>query len=86
MKLFFFQYYDELFPSQQPIIAWLEASIYKDNLIINLSTLKPGAKCFWRKSNLKVLFILNYFNFFINLVSSLLLTIFKNFICIKVLL
>lgn len=77
MKLFFFQYYDELFPSQQSIIAWLEASIYKDNLIINLSALKPGTKCFWRKSNLKVLFILNYFNFFINLISSLLLTIFK---------
>lgn len=84
IKLVVYQYYDELFPSQKSIIAWLESSNHKDKIIINLSILKPGAKYFWYRSNLKVLFVLNYFNFFINFITSLFFTFLKKIIVVFV--
>jgi len=71
LKVFIYEYYDELFIKQQLIIKWLEFSNYKDNLILNLSSLKPGSKSFWQKSNLKIIFIFNYFSFFTNFIIKL---------------
>ena len=54
--------------------------MYRNNLIINFSPLKPGAKNIWRKSNLKIFFALNYFNYFIGFVGKTLLSIIKKLI------
>jgi hypothetical protein len=80
LKIIIYQYFDQLFASQQHIIAWLESSVYRDNLIINFSALKPGAKNIWRKSNLKFFFVLNYCNYFIGLLGKTLFLINKNLI------
>jgi hypothetical protein len=66
LKLLFYESFDELFYSQQPIITWLESSVYKDSIIVNFSALRPGAKRIWCNSNLKFIFIFNYLSFFID--------------------
>ena len=46
LKLFIYEYFDELFFEQQSIIIWLKSSPYKDKIILNYQALKPGAKIF----------------------------------------
>ena len=72
LKLFIYEYFDELFFEQQSIIIWLKSSPYKDKIILNYQALKPGAKIIWRDSGLKVIFLFNYFIFFQELVIYLL--------------
>lgn len=78
LKIFIYEYFDQLFLNQQPIIIWLKSSIYKKSLIINFSTLRPGAKLIWSFSDLKVIFILNYINFFLSCLSNLIINFIKN--------
>ena len=67
LKLIIYQHFDTLFFSQQKIIIWLNSSSYKDCIMVNFSALRPGAKYVWKESNLRVIFILNYFYFFLDL-------------------
>ena len=71
LKLIIYQHFDMLFISQQSIITWLNSSIYKDSIIVNFSPLKPGTKYIWKRSNLRVIFILNYLNFFVRLLMKI---------------
>ena len=89
LKIVIYQYFDQLFYSQQQIISWLESSVYKDDFIINFSVLKPGAKNIWRKSNLKIFFVLNYSNYFFNLMVKKLILRFSKLLkllCNKIIL
>ena len=65
IKLFIYEHFYGIFSSQQSIITWLNSSVYKNSIVVNFSALKPGAKSIWRSSNLRVVFIFSYFNFFI---------------------
>ena len=67
LKLFVYHHFDELFFYHQTTIMWLQSSTYKNSIIINFLTLRPGLKRVWRNSDLKVIFIFNYLNFFIGL-------------------
>ena len=79
LRLIIYQHFDTLVVSQQAIITWIKSSIYKDSIIVNFSALKPGAKCVWKSSNLRVVFIFNYLNFFISLLVKLSL-VFTNYL------
>ena len=83
LRLIFYEYFDPLIVQQQSIITWIKSSIYKDSIIVNFSALKLGAKCVWKSSNLRVVFIFNYLNFFINLLVKVSL-IFTNYLIKKV--
>lgn len=77
LKLFVYEYFDQLVYSQQLIIVWLKSSVYKNHLIINFSALRPGAKRIWYSSGLKVIFIFNYLSFFINSTGNILANLIK---------
>jgi uncharacterized protein (DUF2141 family) len=66
LRLIIYQHFDTLVVSQQAIITWIKSSIYKDSIIVNFSALKPGAKCVWKSSNLRGVFIFNISKIFIS--------------------
>lgn len=80
LKLSVYQHFDFLFLKQQSIIIWIKSSDYKYKYVINFSSLRPGAKCVWRSSKLRVFFIFNYFNFVLNMVSKLLISFVRYFL------
>jgi hypothetical protein len=77
LKLFVYEYFDQLVYQQQLIIVWLKSSVYKNSLIINFSVLRPGAKRIWCSSDLKVIFIFNYLSFFLDSVGNTLVNLIK---------
>ena len=79
LKLFIYEYFDKLFLEQQLLIMWLKSSPYKNRNIIIYHALKPGAKKIWHDSGLTVIFILNYFLFFIDCFIDLLFSTIKYF-------
>lgn len=83
LRLIIYQNFDSLVVTQQAIITWIESSIYKDHTIVNFSPLRPGAKCVWKNSNLRVIFIFNYFIFFINFLIKT-ISVFTNFLIKKI--
>jgi len=83
LRLIVYQHFDALVSSQQVIITWIKSSIYKDSIMVNFLALKPGAKCVWKSSNLRVFFIFNYLNFFISILVKMLLA-FTNYLIKKV--
>jgi hypothetical protein len=80
LKLFFYEHFDQLLYKEYFIIVWLNSSVYKNTIIINLSPLKPGTKSIWLSSELKVIFIFNYLSYFINSAVNILINFFKYFI------
>ena len=79
LKLFIYHYFDKLFLEEILLIRWLRSSPHRDKIIINLQTLTPGAKKIWCDSELRVIFLFNYFFFFIGHFINLLFLINKYF-------
>jgi len=52
---------------QYKIIYWLGQSHYRDVTIINFTSMKPGEKFFWKKSNIRAFNIFCYSRFIISL-------------------
>lgn len=80
LKVFVYQHYNKIFTPQQLIITWVKSSIYKNDIIVNFLSLKPGTKSIWRTSNLRIIFIFGYLNFFIGIIGKILFLITKNLI------
>ena len=78
LKVFVYQHYNKIFTPQQLIITWVKSSIYKNDIIVNFLSLKPGTKSIWRSSNLRIIFIFGYLNFFIGIIGKILFVITKN--------
>ena len=85
LKLFIYQHFNGIFTPQQLIITWLKSSVYKNDIVVNFLALKPGAKSIWRSSNLRIVFIFNYLNFFIDIVGKISVTLTKYLIKIVIL-
>ena len=58
---------------QHKITYWLETSKYRDATIINFTSMKPGEKFFWKRTNIRVFNIFCYSNFFISLFFRLII-------------
>ena len=68
-KIYLHHYFNPM--SLQPkIIYWLEQSQYRDATIVNFTSIRPGAKFFWKRSNFRVFNIFCYSRFIISLLFS----------------
>jgi hypothetical protein len=66
----YLNHYFSPFSLQNKIIYWLEQSQYKDATIINFTSMRPGEKFFWKRSNFRVFNIFCYSRFIISLLFS----------------
>jgi len=80
LKLFVYQHFNGIFAPQQMIITWLNSSAYKNDIIVNFSELTPGSKSVWKNSNLRVIFIFNYLNYFTGIFAEKSIKLAKNFL------
>ena len=62
---------------QPKIVYWLEQSQYRDATIVNFTSMKPGEKFFWKRSNFRIFNIFCYSRFILSLLFSSMKSVFS---------